>query len=100
MNFLLQAKWVHDAIEVLADKVGVYIYISSDAVYEVSNPKTTDRPSTEEDAIRPEDPETRKKLIEGERYGDAKLSGEEALKAQQGEQSHWGLFYESFLHQS
>jgi hypothetical protein len=29
----------------LTGKVGVYIYISSDAVYEVSNPKTSDRPS-------------------------------------------------------
>ena len=39
----------------------------------------------EEDAVRPEDLETRRKLINGDRYGDAKLGGEEALREQQGE---------------
>jgi len=37
----------------------------------------------EEDAIRPEDPDHRRKLINADRYGDAKLSGEEALINQQ-----------------
>ena len=82
---MLKAKWVHDAIEVLTGKVGVYIYISSDAVYEVSDPKTTDRPSQESDAVRPKDLETKRRLINADRYGDAKLGGEEALKDQQGD---------------
>ena len=67
----------------LKGKAGVYIYISSDAVYEVSKPKTSDRPSVEEDAVRPEDREHRRTLINADRYGDAKLSGEEALISQQ-----------------
>ena len=37
-----QPKWVHDAVDLLnGKKVGVYIYISSDAVYEVSKPKSS-----------------------------------------------------------
>ena len=39
-----QPKWVHDAVDLLNGKeVGVYIYISSDAVYEVSKPKSSKR---------------------------------------------------------
>ena len=39
-----EPKWVHDAIDILKDvQVGVYVYISSDAVYEVSIPKNTKR---------------------------------------------------------
>ena len=39
-----QPKWIHDAIDILKNKtIGVYIYISSDAVYEVSKPKSSDR---------------------------------------------------------
>ena len=76
-----EAKWVHDAAEILKHKeVGVYIYISSDSVYEVSEPKTALRPSVEDDAIRPKDPTMRKKLKNEDRYGDAKLGGEEALR--------------------
>jgi hypothetical protein len=44
---------VHDAIDILKEKVvGVYIYISSDAVYEVSIPKSSKRLSKETDAVR------------------------------------------------
>ena len=58
--YLLQ---VHDAIDTLKNKnVGVYVYISSDAVYEVSIPKTSKRLSKEEDAVRPKDPKSRQKL--------------------------------------
>jgi len=35
--------------------------------------------------VRPEDLETRRNLINADRYGDAKLGGEEALRDQQGE---------------
>jgi hypothetical protein len=34
--------------------------------------------------VRPKDLETKRRLINADRYGDAKLSGEEALKDQQG----------------
>ena len=30
-----EPKWIHDNCQVLKDKVGVYIYISTDSVYEV-----------------------------------------------------------------
>ena len=39
-----QPKWIHDAIDILKNKtIGIYVYISSDAVYEVSKPKSSDR---------------------------------------------------------
>lgn len=77
-------KWVHDAIDVLKDKqVGLYIYISTDSVYEVSVPKATKRRSTEKDAVRPQDLSLRQKLNKEDPYGDAKFAGEEALADQQ-----------------
>ena len=52
-NLLSYYFQVHDAIDILKDKnVGVYIYISSDAVYEVSIPKSSKRLSKETDAVR------------------------------------------------
>ena len=30
-----EPKWIHDNCQVLKDKVGVYIYISTDSIYEV-----------------------------------------------------------------
>ena len=106
-----QPKWIHDAIDILKNKtIGIYVYISSDAVYEVSKPKSSDRLSigmkilqnncvyyfsifnliylsfsrkfAEEDAIRPEDLNVRKKLNQQDRYGDAKFGGEEVLQDQ------------------
>ena len=50
-----EAKWVHDAIHVLNDKVRVYVFLSSDSVYEVSEAKPSRRPSLETDAKRPRD---------------------------------------------
>ena len=78
-----EPKWVHDAMDILKDvKVGIYIYISSDAVYEVSVPKTTKRLSVETDAVRPKDPKLRTKLQKEDPYGNAKLAGEEVLRDQ------------------
>ena len=36
-----EPKWIHDNCEVLKDKVGVYIYISTDSVYEVRQERPT-----------------------------------------------------------
>ena len=78
-----EPKWVHDAIDILKTKnVGLYVYISSDSVYEVSAPKSTRRLSVEEDSVRPSDPKIWKKLAKEEPYGNAKLAGEEALMDQ------------------
>lgn len=77
-----QAKWVEDAISALGDKVGVYVYVSSDSVYDVSEPKATQRPSVESDAVRPRDKQKMRDLNEADGYGDAKLAGEEILRDQ------------------
>jgi nucleoside-diphosphate-sugar epimerase len=78
-----EPKWIHDAIDLLQKKkVGVYIYISSDAVYEVSVPKSIKRLSQEDNAIRPTDPKLRDKLNAQDPYGNAKFGGEEVLQDQ------------------
>jgi len=59
--------------------VGLYIYISSDSVYEVIIKETSERPTAESDAIRPKDEQVSKRLIEKDTYGDAKLGCEETL---------------------
>ncbi len=81
-----EPKWVHDAIDILKSKsVGVYMYVSSDAVYEVSVPKSSKRLSVETDAKRPHDLKVRQAMNKNEPYGNAKLAGEEALA----DQSHF-----------
>lgn len=77
-----EAKWIHDAIATLEDKVGVYVYVSTDSVYEVCEPKTSKRPSLETDDVRPADIKKRELLQKEDPYGHAKLAGEEALKYQ------------------
>ncbi len=101
-----EAKWVHDAVGILQGKLdkdtGVYLYISSDSVkqknprklrklarrtvnlqvYEVSEGKTSQRRTLETDSRRPNDVKARKHLKAADEYGDAKLSGEEALATQ------------------
>ena len=82
-----EPKWVHDAIHALGEKVGVYIYVSSDSVYDVcaAKKKGVVRKTLEVDSVRPIDIAKRKSLIEADRYGDAKLSSEDALKDQREE---------------
>jgi len=74
-----EPKWIHDNCQVLKDKVGIYIYISTDSVYEVSIDKPTKRPSIETDAIRPQDEKEVKLLKRKDPYGHYKLACEEAL---------------------
>eukprot|EP00092_Neocalanus_flemingeri_P007876 GFUD01008502.1.p1 GENE.GFUD01008502.1~~GFUD01008502.1.p1 ORF type:complete len:411 (-),score=89.31 GFUD01008502.1:138-1370(-) len=74
-----EPKWIHDNCQVLKDKVGVYIYISTDSVYEVSIDKPTKRPSVETDAVRPHDEKEIKLLKRKDPYGHYKFSCEEAL---------------------
>ena len=74
-----EPKWVHDNCQVLQGKVGVYIYISTDSVYEVSIDKPTKRPSRETDAVRPKDENEVGLLKKKDPYGHYKLSCEEAL---------------------
>jgi nucleoside-diphosphate-sugar epimerase len=61
-------------------KVGVYVYISSDSIYEVCSSSKTVRLATEEDDIRPANEDDRNLLIEADAYGNDKLMGEELLR--------------------
>ena len=89
-----EPKWVADACAVLAGRAQLYIYISTDSVYEVnllyksvcthttvqvSAPKPVRRPSREEDAVRPRDPGEVERLRRADPYGHYKLAGEEAV---------------------
>ena len=62
-----EAKWIHDAVSVLKDKVRVYVYISTDSVYEVSEAKGSPRQSKESDARRPTDLTKRRELNASDR---------------------------------
>lgn len=72
---------IKDALEVLKGKIGVYIYISTDSVYEVSGVNFT-APSKEFHSVRPVDPEEAHVLAEKDSYGDQKLASEEVLYEQ------------------
>merc|ERR1719215_1008796 len=73
-------KWINDNMEVLAGKVGLYIYISTDSVYEVCNKKPDWEKTKETDAIRPTDQAEVEKLHQANSYGHFKLAAEEALE--------------------
>ena len=75
------AKQIQQAVGVLKDRAGVYIYISTDSVYEVCQ-KDHVAPTTEEDAVRPRSPKKRLELKKNEAYGHEKLACEEVLQEQ------------------
>lgn len=70
---------IEDTLEYLKGRIGTYIYISSDSVYEVSK-VSRNRRSREGDAIRPEDPNEQRELNRRDSYAHNKLAGEEILK--------------------
>lgn len=70
---------IEDALVHLKGRIGTYIYISSDSVYEVSK-VSGKKCSREEDAVRPEDPNEQQELNRRDRYGHNKLAGEEVLE--------------------
>merc|ERR1719232_70320 len=76
--------WIENVIEVLEQhkaKVRVYIYTSSDSVYEVCGDGERLKGGLlfETDAVRPKDEDLSDELIERDEYGDEKLGGEEVL---------------------
>jgi nucleoside-diphosphate-sugar epimerase len=79
-------KWVQEAVDMLQNKARVYVYVSTDSVYEVteSPPYSAEskRRSMETDAVRPSDDTIREELNGKDRYGDRKFAGEEVLYAQ------------------
>eukprot|EP00928_Gymnodinium_smaydae_P029945 TRINITY_DN22402_c0_g3_i1.p1 TRINITY_DN22402_c0_g3~~TRINITY_DN22402_c0_g3_i1.p1 ORF type:complete len:458 (-),score=99.90 TRINITY_DN22402_c0_g3_i1:84-1418(-) len=86
---------IRAALAGLQGRFGVYVYISSDSVYEVSSLAASawlppphpdgrgDEPAsvTESCSQRPPDVKTRRRLREADSYGDGKLEAEEALSA-------------------
>jgi len=74
--------WIEDAVKVLKGKVRVYVYVSSDSVYEVcedGEPLGKYGKLVETDAVRPFDDNIMRKLNAEDEYGDEKLGGEEVL---------------------
>ena len=63
----------------LRDKTSLYVYISSDSVYEVCD-KHHEGLTRETDAVRPDDPSIWRALKKRDSYGHKKLEGEEELK--------------------
>jgi nucleoside-diphosphate-sugar epimerase len=75
--------WVEEAARLLRGHAGLYVYISTDSVYEVCVPATHEGGlSVEEDAVRPSTREEVKAMKKKDSYGHAKLRGEEALERQ------------------
>jgi nucleoside-diphosphate-sugar epimerase len=77
-------KHVTHILETLTGRVGFYIFISSEAVYEVSAKNHT-QPSKESEAIRPTSLKRREELHNKLPYGDEKLACEETLAKQEKE---------------
>ena len=72
---------VEQAVKALKSKVGVYIYISSDSVYDACDKRYGD-PVKETEAVRPEDPVIQSNMEHAFNYGHRKLEGEECLVEQ------------------
>ena len=72
---------IESMIDVLRGRASLYVYISTDAVYEVCE-KTHSNRTKEEDGVRPGEQWLRDKLASNDKYGDQKLACEEALKEQ------------------
>ena len=73
------ARQIKQVVDILRGRVGVYIYISTDSIYEVCE-KTHSGPSIEEDAVRPKSGRKRLELKKEERYAHDKLACEEVLE--------------------
>ncbi|XP_013410025.1 uncharacterized protein LOC106173431 [Lingula anatina] len=84
---------IENAVSLLKGKAKLYIYISSDSVYEVSAVKEHDGPSRETDAVRPEAEDEAKRLAEADDYGNRKLQCEEELVKQRSSTDGPGIPY-------
>ena len=68
-----------DFVHKMRGKIRRYIYISTDSVYEVCKEPSHDGPTLEEDAVRPEDPNTRDAYSQRDLDGSAKLDCKDYL---------------------
>mmetsp|Transcript_533 Transcript_533/g.1254 ORF Transcript_533/g.1254 Transcript_533/m.1254 type:complete len:422 (+) Transcript_533:109-1374(+) len=90
--------WIKDAVEALVGRVRLYVYVSTDSVYEVTEMESymkTGRRSAENDAVRPVDGAMRERLNHRDSYGHRKLQGEEVLAEQRGSNQNEGVAYVS-----
>ncbi|XP_068670447.1 uncharacterized protein [Montipora foliosa] len=78
------ARQIKQVVEILRGRVGLYIYISTDSIYEVCD-KKHDGLTVEEDAVRPKSPKKRLQLKREEKYAHDKLACEEVLQEQRKE---------------
>lgn len=78
---------VQDVFKIFQDRIGLYILISSDSVYEVCN-KSYDGYSREIDAVRPRNVLQREEYAKKDNYGHRKLLCEEELQFQN---MKWGV---------
>lgn len=72
---------IETMIDVMRGRTSLYVYVSTDAVYEVCE-KTHKSRTKEEDGVRPVERQLRDKLTNNDKYGDQKLACEEALRGQ------------------
>ncbi|XP_070574965.1 uncharacterized protein [Ptychodera flava] len=80
-----QGYQVENAARVLRGRAGLYIYISTDSVYEVCKAKNHAGRTKETDAVRPKAKTRQAELNELDHYGHEKLRGEEMLLKQRGQ---------------
>ena len=78
------ARQIKQVVEIMRGRVGLYIYISTDSIYEVCD-KKHDGLTVEEDAVRPKSPKKRLQLKREEKYAHDKLACEEVLQEQRKE---------------
>lgn len=71
----------------------LYIYISSDSVYEVCSDKRHNGATVETDAVRPPTAQDRHQMATSDDYGDGKMRAEEYLHEQRNCQTGGGLDY-------
>lgn len=74
-------KEVKSAIRGLSNHVRLYVFISTDSIYDVCDKSVFTTPLKEEQDIRPSDPKKILALSEDEEYGHDKLRCEEYLKS-------------------
>ena len=70
---------IEQVIDILKGRVGVYVLVSSDAVYEVSEKYHEGRTREEDSRNQPKEQKARDKLEENNKYGTSKKEAEERL---------------------
>ena len=83
-------KQIEQVIDILKNRVGLYVLISTDAVYEVSDKYHGEKTREEDSRNEPKDQKKKDELEKNNKYGAAKKGCEERLKVQR---EHFGFPY-------